>query len=779
VQLGNTAYNQLGTASAYPANRFTILTSGLPGVNDLLNTNGGLYVAAQGLRLTGQRLTWTNTSYESAIEIDGGRSALAAANHGQIRFYTANSQRAVIDESGRVGIGIVAPAAPLDLSTTFSTAGITNSSTLWLNALTNLSGSTSEGNYTGSIFRAGDNNSQALLLYAGGAYPNGAGIIQSKDILGVRNYGQRLLLNPDGGNVGIGTTDPVYKFQVFQSFPLSGTTVINNMTNSGTASNVARSDWLTVAQTNPYTAITSYNLAGAGATYQYLPLYLQGNPTIFTAGNVGIGTANPVYTFQVDGGSASSNCQVCIENPTNTNTGYGSQLVFGIYNPSTSQRFQQGAISSIRENNSLHYRSSLALYSFDGTNLRECMRLTPDGNVGIGVASTSYKLDVNGDLNVSGSYWWRPSTNFYLPGTANNQEWSFDIQNNSTISGLSWQVWSDTLGTVLQVKGDTGHVTVPQRVGIGTASPNQPLEIGCNNASGQHPLRLSNYNNGANTTKYIGMEFRGADSVGTVKDCGQIRVTPGNQDWTTGANMIFLARSADTSSVERMRIDNVGRVGIGTSSPTGRLEVDTPNTTSGDVCILIKRYAGNYCLRLDHLSPTYPGNFIYFLFNNLIAATISMTNATTMVYGQPSDYRLKSNVIALSNSIEFVNKLRPVNFTINNDPDQTKMSGFIAHELQEVIPWAVTGHKDEVDANGKIVNQNIDTGHLVPYLTSAIQELDAKNAILEGTVNSQAATIGSLATQLQTAQNDINLLESRLAAIEALISTNTSAAAQT
>ena len=115
VQLGNTAYNQLGTVSAYPANRFTILTSGLPGVNDLFNTNGTLYVAAQGLRLTGQRLTWAGptTSYESAIEIDGGRSVFSAVNNGQIRFYTANSQRAVIDESGRVGIGTASPPSKL------------------------------------------------------------------------------------------------------------------------------------------------------------------------------------------------------------------------------------------------------------------------------------------------------------------------------------------------------------------------------------------------------------------------------------------------------------------------------------------------------------------------------------------------------------------------------------------------------------------------------------------------------------------------------------------
>jgi hypothetical protein len=96
----------------------------------------------------------------------------------------------------------------------------------------------------------------------------------------------------------------------------------------------------------------------------------------------------------VDTGSASSTGQVYIENPTNTNNGFGSQLVFGIYNPGTSQRFQQGAIGSIRENNAANYASSLGLYSFDNSSLKECMRLTSAGNVGIGTASTSRPLVV-------------------------------------------------------------------------------------------------------------------------------------------------------------------------------------------------------------------------------------------------------------------------------------------------------------------------------------------------------------------------------------------------
>jgi hypothetical protein len=50
------------------------------------------------------------------------------------------------------------------------------------------------------------------------------------------------------------------------------------------------------------------------------------------------------------------------------------------------------------------------------------------------------------------------------------------------------------------------------------------------------------------------------------------------------------------------------------------------------------------------------------------------------------------------------------------------MYGFVAHELQEVIPYLVSGKKDAVDANGKIIPQSVDYSKLTPILVKAIQE---------------------------------------------------------
>ena len=73
-----------------------------------------------------------------------------------------------------------------------------------------------------------------------------------------------------------------------------------------------------------------------------------------------------------------------------------------------------------------------------------------------------------------------------------------------------------------------------------------------------------------------------------------------------------------------------------------------------------------------------------------------------------------------------------------------KGQGFIAHELQAVVPDCVTGQKDAVDAEGKPVYQGVDTSFLVATLTAAIQELNTL-------VTTQAATITSLETKLKAA----------------------------
>ena len=100
---------------------------------------------------------------------------------------------------------------------------------------------------------------------------------------------------------------------------------------------------------------------------------------------------------------------------------------------------------------------------------------------------------------------------------------------------------------------------------------------------------------------------------------------------------------------------------------------------------------------------------------------ISRGTATT--YSTSSDYRLKENVAQMTGALNKVAQLKPVTYTWK---DGGAPQGFIAHELQSIIPEAVVGEKDAIDAEGNPVYQGIDTSFLVATLTAAIQELNAK-----------------------------------------------------
>jgi hypothetical protein len=82
--------------------------------------------------------------------------------------------------------------------------------------------------------------------------------------------------------------------------------------------------------------------------------------------------------------------------------------------------------------------------------------------------------------------------------------------------------------------------------------------------------------------------------------------------------------------------------------------------------------------------------------------------------------------------LEKVAALKPCTYTWKVDGRLGQ--GFIAHELQEVIPDAVQGTKDEVDENGNPEYQGIDPRMIVATLTAAIQELKAQNDDLRARV---------------------------------------------
>ena len=100
------------------------------------------------------------------------------------------------------------------------------------------------------------------------------------------------------------------------------------------------------------------------------------------------------------------------------------------------------------------------------------------------------------------------------------------------------------------------------------------------------------------------------------------------------------------------------------------------------------------------------------------------TTTTTTAYATSSDYRLKENITPMTGALAKVAQLKPVTYKWKLDSSDGE--GFIAHELAEVCPHAVSGEKDALDKDGNPQYQGIDTSFLVATLTAAIQELKAE-----------------------------------------------------
>ena len=128
-------------------------------------------------------------------------------------------------------------------------------------------------------------------------------------------------------------------------------------------------------------------------------------------------------------------------------------------------------------------------------------------------------------------------------------------------------------------------------------------------------------------------------------------------------------------------------------------------------------------------------------------------------YNRTSDRRLKENIVDLDNAIDVVKQLKPRKFNFNrsaysHDLKYAKantITGFIADEVETIIPQAVTGTKDAVytedkpedDAKkGDIIAQQLDVSHLIPHLTKALQEAITKIETLEAEVTALKAKVG-------------------------------------
>ena len=288
------------------------------------------------------------------------------------------------------------------------------------------------------------------------------------------------------------------------------------------------------------------------------------------------------------------------------------------------------------------------------------------------------------------------------------------IINATTSTGLVSS--ADNSGSLqLATNNGTTAVTIDtsQKVGIGTTSPDSNSVVTISGATPNSKLRL------AGGTSQNGLTFAGAGG--------------GNQFYIYSQSG-GLVTYDDTAGAERMRINSSGDLLVGTTTTNGLITGIQASTSA---------YAG-------YFTGNYTANnnaniMLWGRSGGAVAAAVRYKDSGTsmefysptghtVAYTTSSDYRLKENVTPMTGALEKVSKLKPVTYTWKNGFGIGNGEGFIAHELQAVVPNCVTGEKDAVetytDEEGneqtRPVYQGVDTSFLVATLTAAIQELKAE-----------------------------------------------------
>ena len=176
-------------------------------------------------------------------------------------------------------------------------------------------------------------------------------------------------------------------------------------------------------------------------------------------------------------------------------------------------------------------------------------------------------------------------------------------------------------------------------------------------------------------------------------------------------NNLVLGADAD----DRVVIFSTGNTSFATTTDLGgSIGVVT---TSGNWAMRVRDSESNDAfIRFDNSSGTQVGG-------------ITRSGSST-VYATSSDHRLKENLADITDGITRLKQLDPKRFNFIGNAD-TIVDGFIAHEVQTVVPEAITGTHNEVDSEGEPVYQGIDQSKLVPLLTAALQEAVAKIETLE------------------------------------------------
>jgi Chaperone of endosialidase len=483
---------------------------------------------------------------------------------------------------------------------------------------------------------------------------------------------------------------------------LSGSTGIQNPLGSASApaeSNTSNSNTGAYFPTG-----TTYAVATAGTNALYID----------ASQNVGIGTTSPTQKLHIKGGN---NNTLAIDNDGSQYTSAywknNGTTVTGLYYDNVGTVWVFDNQVSNAENRYKVVGTGWHSFFSGGS---ERMRIDSSGNVGIGNTNpSSYgQLVVGNTSSSTQSFQMLTSAADFLIQCSSTAAGGVTLSNGWTNGGQGPLIFANSSTEVMRIDS-SGNV------GIGTTSPSAKLQVQGSQASGTaNVLYLDN--SSVTGTTLASVSFSNA---GNVK--ASIAACVAGDGYMTFSN---------NNNSEKMRLDANGNLLVGvttaqsgiTTDPVGVSIYGNGSGGSQGATVLV-RNSSNSVLYLNNKTS---GGQLASFYNGGNAVGSITSNGSTTTYGTTSDYRLKENVQPLANGLTTIGALKPVTYDwINN---KLAGEGFLAHELQAVIPQAVSGNKDAVEEDGSIKPQTVDYSKIVVHLVAAIQELSAEVTALKAKV---------------------------------------------
>jgi hypothetical protein len=604
-------------------------------------------------------------------------------NTDTMKLATGASPAITIDSSQNVGIGTTSPSFIFHALS--ASPKIAAGSSIAMET-------TNDTELGGFVFNTHYNLQERTGMYAVGNYSTSG----FQPDLTFKTSNTRRLTILGNGNVGIGTTSPSQKLH------------IGSTTSNPTGIGLQNSQRYYAIRSNNYSLVFSDETVG------------QERMRIDSSGNVGVGESSPDQKLHVSQAINNGFATVKIENSFGSTTaiGTGSSLQFSGWDAGVTAN-----IKSVRTGSS-YSPSALTFETFGGAGttgsntLAERMRIDEFGNVGIGTDDVTDKLTIYANAG-------NGITFDGISASAATEQDVSDIKfinrrsSGTTVKANIKHITHGTAnGSALTFGTTTGagaaermRITSSGDVGIGTTDPDQRLHIADVTSC---VLIIEGGNTGGS---YV--NFADTDD----QNVGQIAY-----DHTSN----FMGFRVNDN--EKMRIDSSGNLLVGTTA-NGNIssahEIRGSSSSGGNSILTVNNTSGTaQCPALNvanrDASTDSSNRFVQFYADYTGSTATAMggivgNGASNVQFATISDVREKQNIEALTNSLDKITSLNPVEFDWITSGEHCK-AGFIAQEVEEVFPeFVVENMASEGQEERKGLTGGM-TGGIVAHLVKAIQE---------------------------------------------------------